>query len=416
MAAATDPSIRGVFRQPFKEQVDFFRKKLNLPTERYDDIRKSAHDRAFIVAGAAKADLLDDLRDATDKAIASGESIGKFRERFRDIVRRHGWHGWTGEGSKKGEAWRTRVIYQTNLSTSYAAGRMQQLNDPDLASRRPYWKYIHNDTVSHPRPLHVSWSGLVLRKDDPWWQAHFPPNGWGCRCRVTAVRPSEYKGDKAPDDGFVMKKDSQGNLHRVPKGIDLGFDYAPGANRATPYKDLIDRKLIRFPAQLGADMWQSLKPSLSLETSLQWANTLDDWLTSKQAGRTAIVGAIGPDILRWLADEKQALPQTAEVAVREGLIRGQKQARHLKAGDGLNEAEWRRLPSIIAEPDQVLWDVDKENLIYIANSDDVGIKLSVRFEFRSNKTNRTNMIVSGFRQSSKTLEERLRGKLYEVVK
>ncbi|PTR03456.1 phage Mu protein F like protein [Nitrosomonas nitrosa] len=251
MAAATDPSIRGVFRQPFKEQVDFFRKKLNLPTERYDDIRKSAHDRAYIVAGAAKADLLDDLRDATDKAIARGESIGKFRERFRDIVRRHGWHGWTGEGSKKGEAWRTRVIYQTNLSTSYAAGRMQQLNDPDLASRRPYWKYIHNDTVSHPRPLHVSWSGLVLHKDDPWWQTHFPPNGWGCRCRVTAVRPSEYKGDKAPDDGTTTKKDSQGTLHTVPKGIDLGFDYAPGAKTDTSLRTLVQNKLVRYPQAIS---------------------------------------------------------------------------------------------------------------------------------------------------------------------
>lgn len=251
MAAATDPSIRGVFRQPFKEQVDFFRKKLNLPTERYDDIRKSAHDRAFIVAGAAKADLLDDLRDAVDKAIANGESIGKFRERFRDIVRRHGWHGWTGEGSKKGEAWRTRVIYQTNLSTSYAAGRMQQLNDPDLASRRPYGKYIHNDTVSHPRPLHVSWSGLVLHKDDPWWQTHFPPNGWGCRCRVTAVRPSEYKGDKAPDDGTYVKEDSQGNRHVVPKGIDLGFDYAPGANTDTSLRTLVQNKLIRYPQAIS---------------------------------------------------------------------------------------------------------------------------------------------------------------------
>ncbi|CAE6502779.1 Phage head morphogenesis protein, SPP1 gp7 (fragment) [Nitrosomonas nitrosa] len=205
MAAATDPSIRGVFRQPFKEQVDFFRKKLNLPTERYDDIRKSAHDRAFIVAGAAKADLLNDLRDAVDKAIRDGESIGKFRDRFRGIVNKHGWHGWIGEGSKKGEAWRTRVIYQTNLTQSYNAGRYQQLNDPDLVKRRPYWKYIHNDTVSHPRPLHVSWSGLVLHKDDPWWQAHFPPNGWGCRCRVTAVRPSEYKGDKAPDGWYLCE-------------------------------------------------------------------------------------------------------------------------------------------------------------------------------------------------------------------
>lgn len=101
MTAATDPSIRNVFKQPFREQVDFFRAKLNLSTDRWDDIRKAAHDRAFIVAGAAKADLLDDLQGAVDKAIADGESIANFRERFRDIVKRNGWHGWTGQGTKK---------------------------------------------------------------------------------------------------------------------------------------------------------------------------------------------------------------------------------------------------------------------------------------------------------------------------
>ncbi|MDR4518952.1 MAG: hypothetical protein MRK00_16400 [Nitrosomonas sp.] len=237
----------GKFNRPFQAQVDFFRGKLNLPTERWDDIVKSAHDRAFIVAGAAKADLLNDLRGAVDNAIVNGESIQAFRKRFNDIVRKHGWEGWTGSGSKAGRDWRTRVIYQTNLSTSYAAGRFKQLNDPDLVAVRPYWKYIHNDTVQHPRPLHVSWSGMVLHKDDPWWQTHMPPNGWGCRCRVKAVRESEFKNEKAPDDGSFTHIDSQGKRHSVPNGIDFGFDYQPGANAHKELKDLIGRKLPKFP-------------------------------------------------------------------------------------------------------------------------------------------------------------------------
>lgn len=237
----------GKFNKPFQEQVDFFRDKLNLPTERWDDIVRNAHDRGFMVAGAAKADLLNDLRGAVDKAIANGESIGKFRERFDEIVQRNGWEGWTGSGSKKGRDWRTRVIYQTNLSTSYSAGRYKQLNDPDLAAVRPYWQYIHNDTVQHPRPLHVSWSGMVLHKDDPWWQTHNPPNGWGCRCRVKAVRASEYKGAKAPDDGTHTHIDSAGVRHTVPNGIDYGFDYQPGARADTKLREFVQEKLIKQP-------------------------------------------------------------------------------------------------------------------------------------------------------------------------
>jgi hypothetical protein len=236
----------GRFNKPFEQQLSFFRKKLNLPTERYDDILKQAHDRAFMVAGVQKADLLNDLRQAVDKAIAQGKSIGAFRKQFNNIVKQRGWQGWTGSDSQAGRDWRTRIIYRTNIATSYAAGRWKQLNDPDLLKSLPYWKYIHNDTVAHPRPLHVEWDGLVLKHDDPWWKTHFTPNGWGCRCRITAVREREFKGAKAPDNGVHAVVDSQGNKHVIPRGIDFGWDYAPGANTDTSLRELVQNKLINY--------------------------------------------------------------------------------------------------------------------------------------------------------------------------
>lgn len=62
-------------RQQFQEQIEFLRRKLNLPSESWRDIQRAAHDRAFMVAGAAKADLLADLRKAVDQAVQGG-SIG----------------------------------------------------------------------------------------------------------------------------------------------------------------------------------------------------------------------------------------------------------------------------------------------------------------------------------------------------
>lgn len=208
----------------------FFLAKLNLPTQFWDDILKAAHDRAFVVAGATKAELLADLNVAVLAAIKDGETIGAFRKRFDEIVKKHGWEGWTGSDTKAGRDWRTRVIYQTNLSSSYSAGRWAQLHDPDLLKSRPYWKYIHNDTVMHPRPLHLEWSGTVLPYNDPWWTTHFTPNGWGCRCRIMAVTADEYQGLPAPDNGTYTHTDRNGNVHSIPQGIDYGWDYAPGAS------------------------------------------------------------------------------------------------------------------------------------------------------------------------------------------
>lgn len=114
--------------------------------------------------------------------------------------------------------------------TSTSIGRWAQLNDPDLLKLRPYWKYVHSDTVQHPRPLHLAWGNkpVVLPPDDPWWRTHFPPNGWGCRCRIVAVGAEEYRGAPAPDDGTWSKTDRYGVTHEIPKGIDYGWDHAPG--------------------------------------------------------------------------------------------------------------------------------------------------------------------------------------------
>jgi hypothetical protein len=47
---------------PFKEQTDFFRKKLAMPTQAWTDIYAGEHDHAFMVAGAAKMAIVEDFR------------------------------------------------------------------------------------------------------------------------------------------------------------------------------------------------------------------------------------------------------------------------------------------------------------------------------------------------------------------
>lgn len=246
------------YNRPFANQLDFFRQKLNLPSERWDDIKRSAHDRGFIVAGAQGADLVADLRGAVDKAIEQGTGLEAFRRDFKSIVARHGWTGWTGEGSPSGVAWRTKVIYQTNMATSYAAGRWKQLNDPELQKLLPYWQYKHSDSVVVSRPLHVSWDGLTLPPDHPFWQTHFPPNGWGCMCRVIAVSKADFLKAVATGKGPV-------NAPTGTEGIDAGFDYAPGANTDTSLRDMVQDKLITYPPAITKALTRDVNRYINAE-------------------------------------------------------------------------------------------------------------------------------------------------------
>ncbi|MCB8748366.1 head morphogenesis protein [Rhodoferax sp. U2-2l] len=243
------------FGTPFQAQIDYLVQKLRLPTDRWDDIMRSAHDRAFIVAGAAKADLLADLHQAVVKSAADGAGLQAFRKDFKAIVAKHGWTGWTGEGTREGEAWRTRIIYQTNMATSYSAGRYQQMTDPEVLKLHPYWRYIHSDGVLNPRQQHLAWHGLTLRHDHPFWKSHWAPNGFGCHCRITSVTRREGEasaraGLGEPPAGWDAIDPATGE----PVGIGKGFGYAPGANVNVPLRQMVQDKLISYPPAIAKAM------------------------------------------------------------------------------------------------------------------------------------------------------------------
>jgi len=238
----SDPErLSGAYRRPFPEQVAFFRNKLGnlVPTRRWDDIRRDAHDQGFMVAGAMQADLLTDLAAAVDKAIVEGRGLEEFRKDFRAIVKKNGWTGWTGEGSVKGEAWRVRTILRTNAYTSYAAGRYAQLK----ARGFPLWVYRHGGSAE-PRHQHLhEWNGLILPPDHPFWQKAYPPSDWGCSCYVVGAR-SEAGAIRLGGDPKKKLRDDWDKIDPetgAPAGIGKNWDYAPGASVVDTVRALAEK-------------------------------------------------------------------------------------------------------------------------------------------------------------------------------
>lgn len=213
---------------PFEEAIAFFRDKLNLTSTGWTDVWQKANAKAFTVAGASTQALVEDFRREIEKALEDGTTLQEFRQRFDEIVRKHGWQH-TGR-----PGWRARVIYETNLSMAYSAGRYAQQTEPETLAAFPYWQYVHSG-ARHPRKQHLAWNGTVLRADDPFWDWAYPPNGWGCGCRVRPVSEAGLKrqGRRGPDEAperlpirEVNRK--TGEVLRGSQGVDIGFDYNPG--------------------------------------------------------------------------------------------------------------------------------------------------------------------------------------------
>jgi hypothetical protein len=224
-------AVSGAFGQPFTQQIAFFRAKLGnlVPTQRWDDMQAQAHDTGFMVAGAAKADLLTDLAAAVDKALSEGRGIEEFRRDFQSIVARNGWTGWTGEGSIQGEAWRVKTILRTNAYTSYSAGRHTQLLDGNFA----FWVYRHGDS-REPRPEHLALDGIALPPSHLFWMKFYPPSDWGCSCYALGARTaaSVRRLGGNPSKTLPANWDAIDLKTGEPAGIGKGWGYAPGASVA----------------------------------------------------------------------------------------------------------------------------------------------------------------------------------------
>ena len=286
---------------PFKEQIEFFRRKINIPTNSYADIYNNEHDYAFVVAGANRNALLNDFRAAIDKAISQGTTLEEFRKDFAEIVEKH---GWSYNGSFN---WRSRVIYETNLNSSYQAGRYQQLRD----AKFPYLEYLHSDYVEHPRELHESWNHLVLNFNDPWWDSHFPPNGYGCQCRVRGRTNGDLKrmGKDGPDtaptinwvDRVIGENSDDPRIVRVPEGIDPSFEHIPGQTRLDTFVpnplDSDPTLKLGVPSVKAVDEWPSIR-EVSKNRLLEKGLTEEDYATIflNQFGATLTNPAIFRDV------------------------------------------------------------------------------------------------------------------------
>jgi hypothetical protein len=166
-----------------KAAIDFFRNKLNIPIADYKKMAEGYHNWAFSVAGVTRGDILDSIKFLTDEAISKGNSEETWNKQFDKLVAKKGWD--VGGGRRK-------IIFDTNVRSAYAAGREEQMRDPVILERRPYWLWRHRDSLV-PRPSHIALDNKAIPADSKFWDVCNLPAGYGCRCAVFAVSESQAK-------------------------------------------------------------------------------------------------------------------------------------------------------------------------------------------------------------------------------
>lgn len=239
-----------ILNVPPREAVERFRSKGFETTFSWQDADAALHRRSFTVAKAMEQDILADIRTAVDRAIADGETFEAFAEELEPLLVRRGWWGrqpmldpLTGETRivQLGSRHRLRTIFDTNLRTSYGAGRWDRIEE--LKDRMPYLRYVAV-LDDRTREEHRAWHGIVLPADHPFWNTHYPPNGWRCRCITQQLgeddlerygyKVTEPLREREQDQGMGQQADRRGPAgsrgHRPRLGPQRG-NRPPGHRR-----------------------------------------------------------------------------------------------------------------------------------------------------------------------------------------
>lgn len=393
---------------PFGEQIRYFAKKINLPTDSYADIDSQLHDYAFVVAGANTMQMVQDFRQIVDKAINEGITLEQFKKDFGKIA--PNWH--------RG---RSRTVYDTNLYSSYNYGRYEQ--QKQLADVMPYWQYQHHDNT-HPRPEHQRLDNLVLRADDPFWDDYYPTKAYGCHCTVQALDEMDLQNQgltvsDSPqiewEEKTVGIRSGNPKTVRVPKGVDVGFEHK---KRLVPVQN-IDQILLHKIAQSKTDIAFVAKQTRTLmsnpaimsmmnQSMEMWVGDIKKYLDNGK-DKTIIsavpnfkyVGAVPTEVL----DSLPIRPQSAMIAIDKGQMIHALRSLKEEKGIVLPVEFWTKLPENIQRPDAILRDHRSKTpaLLFVYKSDKG--KLVIKMDYYAEATDsqpqtktiktKMNMVVTG---------------------
>lgn len=361
-----DLSVAGGFGVKFSEAIENLKGKLPETTLAHDDLAGPVHGKVFTVAGATKADLVRDLQRSLVSALENGTTITQFRKDFDQAVQEH---GWTYKGKR---GWRTSVIFDTNMRSSHMAGRWAQIQAGK--ARRPYLQY-RTAGDARVRPQHRAWNGLIYPVDDAFWQTHYPPNGWGCRCTVRAYSQADLDEKNLsvapPFEGKtreVITRDGE-IKDRVPVGIDPGWDHNVGQSWISPELAL-GQKLARLPRELqGIVVDKTISPAFQTVLSDNFkAFRASVKAASKPQGAVQIVGFLDSAMLEGLRAAAPGLTlESTAVSVLDN------KTLHLQGGHKAAAKPWQlwpedwidTLPESLRSYRAVFWDSKNSTLVVV---------------------------------------------------
>lgn len=265
----------------------FLQDKPAVTRDTFDALLPELRARAMVITDVEDLDVVQRVRDRIARVVGDGEDWDKVRQEIaQDVV------PWLGDGADR----RAKVLLRTHGNQVYG------LADHEVMERQtevfPYWQYVSSQDEK-VRDSHAVLDGIVLPANDPFWQDHYPPWDWNCRCRVVPLMQEdvdamiEQDKDKPLEERRVLSEGdrermaSQGKLYRTVKrrgtgraGVPMDVDVRSpqqkgGSYRFSPAEAKMSIEDLR--GRYDGDLFNIFEEKLK-ETKTTDGRTVWEWL------------------------------------------------------------------------------------------------------------------------------------------
>ena len=259
------------FDLPAEQAIAFFRSKGLKASFGWQDMLAEEHVASFTVAKMMDVDLLADVQTSLQEALATGTDFRAWTTQITPLLQQKGWWGkkemidpLTGNPitAQLGSPGRLKTIFRTNLQSAYAVGSWQQIKEQEKDA--PFLMYDAIDDY-RTRPAHAAWDNRIYPIDSEFWKAHYPPNGWNCRCGVIQLSDGELQDlglQKSPpfkDRLEEWTNPRTGATQKVPVGVDPSFNINAGQARLEALQKLALEKVQTLPPDLQSVSLEGIK-------------------------------------------------------------------------------------------------------------------------------------------------------------
>ena len=379
----------------------------------YDEIMHEAHSSVFTVAKITKIDLLSDIQKSLSEAYKDGRRFDEWQKDIKPLLAKKGWLGDvsvtnpnTGEtkriyvGSR-----RLRRIFNTNMRVSVAKARYES----QMNSHAQYFRYVAI-LDSRVRPNHKKLHGLILPKTDKFWDKNYPPNDWGCRCKVQALTEDEVKSE-----GWQVSKSAPLNI--------AGKDWAYNVGKANNKDKILKEKIKKIDkdsalAKAALSELKTLEQDRKLYVWQQNINHAIDELIIKNDKRSPIsvfqIGAINEFIAKKVKEILNIELKNAHIMADKKAILHVRPERKGEYGQALSVDEMKHIPQVLLQAKSVSVDQEKQNLIYWFDDKKDGNlinRISIDLNYRLKKFGATNYMVTIAKIERKNMNEAIYKKI-----